>query len=94
MKTKQQELDIIENAISHLYELEAMMRADCFPIISLSESQDIFEKQIKEATMKAKQILANAKQSADELRRENDAKITRSKEWAYSALQKAMANLQ
>jgi hypothetical protein len=108
MKTKQQELEIIESAISQLgndsylgpwlngikYELEAMMRADCFPMINILESRDTCDKQIKEAAIKAEQIIANAKQSAETLKRENDAKIARSQEWALSALQKAIVILQ
>lgn len=81
MKTKQQEIEVIENAISQLgkesylgpwlesvkFELEAMMRADCFPNVSLSESRELADKIERDANRKAEAIVSNAKNEADRL---------------------------
>jgi hypothetical protein len=79
MITKKEELEIITATIGQLgeksylgpwllsvrHELEAMMRADCFPCISLSEAKEDALKIVKEGEQKAEQIVIGAKQKAE-----------------------------
>ena len=79
MITKKEELAIINETIGQLgensylgpwllsvrHELEAMMRADCFPCISLTESAEDAAKIVKEGEQKAEQIIITAKQKAE-----------------------------
>lgn len=79
MITKKEELEIITETISKLgeksylgpwllsirHELEAMMRADTFPCISLSEAKEDALKIVKEGEQKAEQIIISAKQKAE-----------------------------
>ena len=79
MITKQQELNIINQAIRDLgeksylgpwllsvrHELEAMMRADSFPCISLAKAREDALQIVKEGEQKAEQIIINAKQKAE-----------------------------
>lgn len=79
MITKKEELEIITETISKLgeksylgpwllsvrHELEAMMRADCFPCISLTEAKEDALKIVKEGEQKAEQIIISAKQKAE-----------------------------
>lgn len=79
MITKKEELAIINETIGKLgensylgpwllsvrHELEAMMRADSFPCISLSEAREDALKIVKEGEQKAEQIIIGAKQKAE-----------------------------
>lgn len=79
MITKKEELEILEYAIAKLgkksylgpwllsvrHELEAMMRADSFPCISLSEAREDALQIVKEGEQKAEQIVIGAKQKAE-----------------------------
>jgi hypothetical protein len=79
MITKQQELNIINQSIRDLgeksylgpwllqvrHELEAMMRADTFPRISLAEAREHALQIVKEGEQKAEQIIAKAEQKAE-----------------------------
>jgi hypothetical protein len=79
MITKKEELAIITATIGQLgeksylgpwllsvrHELEAMMRADSFPCISLSEAKEDALKIVKEGEQKAEQIVIGAKQKAE-----------------------------
>jgi hypothetical protein len=80
MITKKEELEIITATIGQLgeksylgpwllsvrHELEAMMRADCFPCISLSEAKEDALKIVKEGEKQADQIKVAALQRAEE----------------------------
>ena len=79
MITKKEELEIITDTINKLgeksylgpwllsirHELEAMMRADSFPCISLSEAKEDALQIVKEGEKKAEQIMIGAKQKAE-----------------------------
>lgn len=79
MITKKEELAIITDTINKLgeksylgpwllsvrHELEAMMRADSFPCISLSEAKEDALQIVKEGEKKAEQIIIGAKQKAE-----------------------------
>ena len=79
MITKKEELEIITATIGQLgeksylgpwllsvrHELEAMMRADSFPCISLTEAKEDALKIVKEGEQKAEQIIIGAKQKAE-----------------------------
>ena len=80
MITKKEELEIITTTIGKLgeksylgpwllsvrHELEAMMRADSFPCISLSEAKEDALKIVKEGERQADQIKVAALQRAEE----------------------------
>ena len=80
MITKKEELEIITATIGQLgeksylgpwllsvrHELEAMMRADSFPCISLSEAREDALKIVKEGERQADQIKVAALQRAEE----------------------------
>ena len=80
MITKKEELEIITETISKLgeksylgpwllsvrHELEAMMRADCFPCISLTEAKEDALKIVKEGERQADQIKVAANQRAQD----------------------------
>jgi len=51
--------------LSVRHELEAMMRADSFPCISLSEAKEDALQIVKEGEKKAEQIIIGAKQKAE-----------------------------
>jgi len=79
MITKSEELEIITATIGQLgeksylgpwmlsvrHELQAMMRADSFPCISLSEARENALQIVKEGEKKAEQIIIGAKQKAE-----------------------------
>lgn len=79
MKTKEEEKQIIQDTIAKLgqdsylgpwlqtvlYELEAMMRADCFPRVSLADSQAEADKIVAKAEKAADAIIVRAKQEAE-----------------------------
>ena len=79
MITKKEELAIINETIAKLgensylgpwflsvrHELEAMMRADSFPRISLAEAKDHALQIVKEGEKKAEQIIAKAEKEAE-----------------------------
>jgi hypothetical protein len=79
MKTKAQEIEILEETIQKLTpnsylgpwlvevkaELQAMMAADSFPCVSLTESAEQAERITAQAERKAEQIVTNAKHEAE-----------------------------
>jgi len=79
MKTKAQEIEILEETIQKLTpnsylgpwlaevkaELQAMIAADSFPCVSLTESAEQAERITAQAERKAEQIVTNAKHAAE-----------------------------
>jgi hypothetical protein len=61
------------------FELEAMMRADSFPCVSLDESRHFAEKIVTEAERKAETIIANAKRDANDREAAAETRIDRAR---------------
>jgi len=99
MITKQQELNIINQAIRDLgeksylgpwllqvrHELEAMMRADCFPRVTLSQCAEDVRDIIAKSEQKAEQIIAKAEQKAEK----REAMAQSNVDCAITAIRKA-----
>ena len=105
MRTKSEELEIIKETSAKLgkdsylgpwlesvaFELEALMRADCFPCVSLEESRHHAEKIVSEAERKAEQIVANAKREANDRERLIDDQRERARALIIGAQQSLLA---
>lgn len=105
MITKKEELEIITATIGQLgeksylgpwllsvrHELEAMMRADSFPCISLTEAREDAEKVLANAEKKADQIKVEAKQRAEDRERLVDDSIDRARALIIGAQQSLLA---
>jgi hypothetical protein len=105
MITKDQELKTIKETAAKLgpnsylgpwldsvaFELEAMMRADSFPCVSLDESRHFAEKIVTEAERKAETIIANAKREANDRERLIDDQRERARALIIGAQQSLLA---
>jgi hypothetical protein len=105
MITKDQELKTLKETAAKLgpnsylgswldsvaFELEAMMRADSFPCVSLDESRHFAEKIVTEAERKAETIIANAKREANDLERLIDDQRERARALIIGAQQSLLA---
>lgn len=105
MITKKEELAIINETIGQLgensylgpwllsvrHELEAMMRADCFPCISLTESAEDAAKILAKAEKKADEIKVEAKQRAEDRERLIDDALDRARALIIGAQQSLLA---
>ena len=105
MITKKEELEIITETIAKLgeksylgpwllsvrHELEAMMRADSFPCVNLTESSEHAERIITNAERRAEQTIANAKQRAEERERLIDDARERARALIIGAQQSLLA---
>ena len=103
MITKKEELAIINETIGKLgensylgpwllsvrHELEAMMRADTFPRISLAEAKDHALHIVKEGEQKAGQIVAKAEKEAEK----RETKAQSNVDFASSAIRGAIQSL-
>ena len=99
MITKTEELEILNETIAKLgeksylgpwllsvrHELEAMMRADSFPCISLTEAKEDALQIVKEGEQKAEQIIIGAKQKAEK----REAMAQSNVDCAVTAIRKA-----
>lgn len=105
MMTKQKELEIITETANKLgpnsylgpwllsirHELEAMMRADSFPCVNLTESKEHALRIIQRAEREADQIKTNAKHRAEERERLVDDARERARELIIGAQQSLLA---
>jgi hypothetical protein len=105
MRTKSEELEIIKETSAKLgkdsylgpwlesvaFELEALMRADCFPCVSLEESRHFAEKIVSEAERKAEQIVANAKRDANDREAAAESRIDRARKLIREASNSLLA---
>jgi regulator of protease activity HflC (stomatin/prohibitin superfamily) len=105
MKTKSQEIEILEETIQKLTpnsylgpwltevkaELQALMRADSFPCVSLAESKHHAEKIVTEAERKAETIIANAKRDANDREAAAESRIDRARMLIRDASQNLLA---
>jgi hypothetical protein len=73
------------------FELEAMMRADSFPCVSLTESAEQADKILARAERKAEQIIANAKRDAEDRERLVDDQRERARALIIGAQQSLLA---
>ena len=103
MITKKEELTIINETIGKLgensylgpwllsvrHELEAMMRADTFPRISLAEAKDHALQIVKEGEKKAEQIIAKAEKEAEK----RETKAQSNVDFASNAIRGAIQSL-
>jgi hypothetical protein len=104
MKTKSEELQIIKETSAKLgkdsylgpwlesvaAELEALMRADCFPCVNLTESEHHAQRIISRAENKAEVIERNAKARAEERERAAEMHVSRLVREAKSSLERAI----
>ena len=105
MITKKEELSIINETIAKLgensylgpwllsvrHELEAMMRADSFPCISLTEAAEDVAKILAKAEQKADEIKVAAKQRAEDRERLVDDARDRARAIIIGAQQSLLA---
>jgi len=105
MKTKAQEIKILEETIKKLTpdsylgpwlaevksELQAMMAADSFPCVSLTESAEQAERITAQAERKADEIIANAKRDANDRERLVDDQRERARALIIGAQQSLLA---
>ena len=105
MKTKAQEIEILEETIQKLTpnsylgpwlaevkaELQAMMAADSFPCVSLTESAEQADRITAQAERKAEQIVTNAKHEAEARERSVDAHKMQARALIISAQQSLLA---
>ncbi len=73
------------------FELEAMMRADSFPCVNLTESAEQADKILARAERKAEQIIANAKRDAEDREAAAESRIDRARMLIRDASQNLLA---
>jgi cell division septum initiation protein DivIVA len=105
MIPKDQEIKILEETIQNLTpnsylgpwltevkaELQAMMRADSFPCVSLTESAEQADRILARAERDADQIVTNAKQRAEDRERLIDDQRERARALIIGAQQSLLA---